>query len=104
MKALKFIKNYWLILLVFSYLFFNFIKLFIEDKKVEKHGIITNAVVRYYEKISDAKRGTYTISVGFYRVKNKPYRCNYEGIIPIDSTFKVKYYPNNPEIARIVDE
>jgi hypothetical protein len=72
--------------------------------KVEKHGIVTNAVVRYYDKMSDAKHGTYTISVGFYRVNNKSYMFNYEGIIPIDSTVKIKYYPEDPKIYRVVEE
>jgi hypothetical protein len=103
MKVFKFIVKNWFILLI-SYFLFVFVDSSIEDFKVEKYGVETNAVVQYYDKMSHAKIGTITYSVGFYRVDNKSYMCVKEGVIPINSTFKVKFYPKNPKIYRVVEE
>ena len=47
---------------------------------------------------------TKTLSRGYYYVDNKRYKCYSVGVIPIGSTFKIKYNPRDPEEWRFVEE
>ncbi len=82
---------------------YNGIKVCIEDMLVEKYGVVTGAVVLYHKNLYD-RDGKETVSVGFYKVNYRRLRIYYHKVIPIDSTFKVKYYPKKPKIARIYEE
>ena len=75
-----------------------------EDIIVERSGITVSVKVEYYDKVLVNKSGMQRVSRGYYYVNYRRYSCFSWKILPIGSTFQIKYNPKNPEVYRRIEE
>ncbi len=103
-KFKDFLKHNWFFVIFAGTFAFMGLKICVEDIIIERNGITVSVKVEYYDKIRFSKGGRQTVSRGFYYVNYRKHSCFSREILPIGSTFKIKYNPNNPEVYRRVEE
>lgn len=94
-KFKEYLKRNWFWILVIGYFVYFFISFSIDDKIIEKNGKIATVTVEFY------KRG---VACGYFYVNNKRYEYHYRYNLPLGSTFKIKYNPDDPKTYRQIDE
>lgn len=104
MKIKLFFKNHWFFSIVIGYFLFTGLRYCKELIIIERNGVIVTVAVRSYDRKSFNKSRMRTVSVGYYYVNNRKYECFYRHEIPKDSTFRIKYNPQNPEKWHCIDE
>lgn len=101
----KFLKRNWSWIVIIVFLAILSLKNYKDNIDLENSGLIVSVTVEYYSRESLRRGGaTKTLSRGYYYVDNKRYKCYSVGVIPIGSTFKIKYNPRDPEEWRFVEE
>ena len=102
-KFKDFFKHNWFFFIFAGWFLYMTIEVFVEDFIVERSGITVSVKVEYYDRVR-VNKGSKTVSRGFYYINYKQYSCFSWEILPIGSTFKIKYNPKNPEVYRRVEE
>jgi len=98
-KFKEYLKRNWFWILVIGYFVYFFISFSIDDKIIEKNGKIAIVTVEFYKH--DRNR---VVAGGFFYVKNNRYEYHYRNKLPLGSTFKIKYNPDDPKTYRQIDE
>ena len=102
-KFKEYLKKEWFWIILFGGFAFFTLKNCQNDTIIERNGVMVTVTVEHYDRKPFSRAGE-IMSVGYYYVENKRYRCSCRYKIPKGSTFKIKYNPKNPEVWRCIEE